>query len=122
MSGSVARIDDPVIAINIAKSYKHGMCTRDLYNSTRGTWVVSRARARKARYAFAVFQGVIREVYEIDEWLPSGSTNYTRQFGDKQDGRSEFLGSVAADEVRDKYVGKLLPEWHGQNPIRYFNC
>jgi hypothetical protein len=123
MSESVVHIDEAVIAINIPGTHRHGMNARDLYDCTRGTWRVSREHAEKAQYAFAVFQSVIREVYEIDEWLPSGSTDYTRQFDPStQKNRFEFVGKVARDEIRDKYVGKRVPEPHGQNPIRYYNC
>jgi len=119
MSESIARIDDPVMAINIAKTYRPGINARDLYNCTRGTWVVSRRRANKAHYAFAVYRGVIREVYEVDEWVEAGTT--PESYGPSP-GRSEFVGRVTEEEVRDKYVGKRLPKLHGQNPILYFNC
>jgi hypothetical protein len=119
MGESVARIGDPVIAINIAGTYRPGINARDLYNCTRGTWRLSRRRASTARYAFSVYRGVIREVYEVDEWVPAGTT--PESYGPSP-GRYEFVGRVAEDEVRDKYVGKRLLELHGQNPIRYFNC
>lgn len=34
----------------------------------------------------------------------------------------EFVGRVAPDKIKDKYVGKRMPEPHGQNSIRYYNC
>ena len=45
----------------------------ELYDATRGIWKVGEERV-KAKYAFAVFEGVIREVYEISQWLHAGST------------------------------------------------
>ena len=34
----------------------------------------------------------------------------------------EFVGKIASENIREKYVGKQMPELHGQNPIRYYNC
>ena len=119
MSEVIAKINDAVIAINIAGSYRHGMSATALYHSTRGTWRVSRLRAEKARYAFSVFRNVILEVYEIHQWHDAGSTEHS--FGPAP-GRSEFTGSVARDEVRDKYRGKRLPDRSWGNPISYYNC
>ena len=123
MSESVAHIDDPVVAIGINRSYKYGMNPQDLYDRTRGTWKISKTRADKARYALAVYRGVIQEVYEINAWAPSGSTEQTRKFGpNRNDGRWEFYGRLAPDNIRDKYRGKRLPDRFYGNPIRYYNC
>jgi len=85
---------------------------------------MDRGHAEEAQYAFAVYRGFIKEVYEIDEWFPAGSTKYQRrQLNPAQlKNRYEFVGKVAQDEIRDKYVGRHMPEPHGQNPIRYYNC
>ncbi len=124
MSESVVHVNEPVVAININQTYRDGISAGDLYDATRGIWRLSKEHAEAARYAFAVYQGVIKEVYEIDEWLPAGSTKYrNRQFASAHlKNRYEFVGKVARDEVRDKYIGRRMPEPHGQNPIRYYNC
>jgi hypothetical protein len=130
---SVIRIDEPAVAININQQYKHVNSAEDLYNCTRGMWRLSIERANKAQYAFAVYQGVIKEVYEIERWIPV--SDITRDYWRKResaqgryfppevhDGRSEFIGKLAPEALRKKYVGRLLPIRHSQNPIRYFNC
>ena len=118
-----AHIDDPVVAININQSYRPKMKSLELYNCTRGVWRVNKNRANKARCAFAVYRNVIEEVYEIREWLPAGSTDYTRQYDlSTLKNRYEFIGKVARGVVRAKYLGRRIPEPHGQNPIRYYNC
>jgi hypothetical protein len=38
-------------------------------------------RARKAKYALAVFDGVVREVYAIESWQPAGSARYSTRSG-----------------------------------------
>jgi hypothetical protein len=127
-----ASIDEPVVAININRQYPRVKNADDLYQATRSMWRLNRERAERARYAFAVYQGEIKEVYEIERWMPA--TKATRQywrekenlqgddFHETHDGRSEFIGEVAPETVRKKYLGKRIPVRHSQNPIRYFNC
>lgn len=118
-----ANIDDPVLLIRINKYYHYGITDRELYDATRGVWKIGENRDN-AKYAFAVYGGIVREVYKIREWLPAGTTFNTR--GDLTDGtRWEFVGEVADERIRAKYlfksVEKYLPN-HAQNPIRYVNC
>lgn len=117
-------IDEAVIAININQSYRSGMSAVDLYDYTRGIWRLSPERAKNAKYAFAVYQRIIKEVYEIDGWFRAGATKYQNPRFNPEDfkTRFEFTGKVADDRIRDKYVEKLLPDKHSQNPIRYYNC
>jgi hypothetical protein len=128
-----AQIDEPVVAININQQYPHAKNNADdLFKCTSGIWRVSRERANKARYALAVYQGIIKEVYEIERWVPAtqATLNYWREreraqgndFSGTHEGRSEFVGAVAPETIRQKYVGRRMPVRHSQNPIRYFNC
>src|SRR2546423_2694271 len=66
---------DPAILIRINRLYRHGMSEDELYEATRGVWKLGPRRER-ARYAMAVFEGVVREVYVVDRWHPAGSTAY----------------------------------------------
>jgi len=131
--GAFAQIDEPVVAININQQYRYVESAEDLYNSTRSIWRLGRHRAQQARYAFAVYQGFIKEVYTIHRWIPARKE--TIEYWDKRsraqgkyfppevnEGRSEFIGEVAPEAIREKYVGRQLPKRHSQNPILYFNC
>jgi serine/threonine protein kinase len=127
-----ARVEEPVVAININRQYPRASNAEELYQVTRSMWRLNPERANRARYAFAIYQGVIKEVYEVERWMPA--TEATRRFWrgrenlqgedfrETHDGRSEFVGVVAPEAVRKKYVGKKLPGRSSQNPIRYFNC
>jgi len=64
---------------------------------------MNRRRAKRAKYFFAVFEGEIKEVYEIQQVIPA--TNETKSYwrnkehlqGRKpglHDGRSEFIGNL----------------------------
>lgn len=131
-SALTANIDEPVVAISINRQYPRAKSAEDLYQATRSMWRVNRVRADRARYAFAVYQGEIKEVYEIERWLPAteSTRRYWRErenlqgdnFQETHDGRSEFIGNVAPEAIRKKYVGKRVPERYWGQPIRYYNC
>ena len=132
-SSLTAHIEEPVVAININRQYPRAKNNaEDLYQATRSMWRLNRERAERARYAFAVYQGEIKEVYEIERWMPASedTRRYWRErenlqgddFRETHDGRSEFIGKLAPDAIRERYVGKRMPVRHSQNPIRYFNC
>lgn len=124
-SGLTARIDDPVVAININRQYPHARTAEDMLRVTSGIWRLNRERAGRARYAFAVYQGEIVEVYEVERWVPASEATlrYWRErersqghdFHTTHDGRSEFVGRAAPEAIRRKYVGKRLPVRHSQN-------
>ena len=127
------RIDDPVIAICINEQYPHCKNAAELYTCTRGLWRLRKERADNAKYAFAIYRGVVKEVYEIDHWLPA-----TKAFSDfwveklrsqgriispaEHVGRCEFIGREAPEHIRKKYIGHFLPTRSYGNPILYFNC
>jgi hypothetical protein len=116
-------IDDPVVLIRLTQSYTPGMSALALYDATRGSWVAAPTR-HPAIYAFAVHAGIVQEVYQIEQWLPAGSTVYpTRPYMGPAPGRWEFIGVVADGPVRARYLGKSVAEHlRGQNPIRWVNC
>jgi uncharacterized protein len=84
------------------------MTAEELYEATRGIWKVGKPR-EKTEYAMAVYQGIVREVYKIHQWLPGGTQQYkTRDSAEfKVAGRWEFEGEVAT-EIRDLYIGKSV--------------
>lgn len=116
----------PALLIRINRLYRHNMSAQELYEATRGVWKLG-ARCTKARYAFAVFEGVVRQVYEIESWHPAATTPYmTRDATQlKTHGRREFIGSVADPAVCEAYVGRSVADEFRrglQNPVVYANC
>ena len=118
-------IQHSVILINISKLFRYGMTEFELYEATRIAWKVGPKRER-AKYAFSIYKGVVREVYEIQAWLPGNSTlRCFRKTAAVDDERWEFVGRIAAHPVRKKYVGKSISKYQKpgtQNPIKYINC
>ncbi len=122
------KIEHKIIAFKLNKTYKPTIGRLELYDITRHSWRLSERR-EKAEYAFAVFQGEVKEVYTIVSWLPQNSTITTKKPEDISDltistDRWEFVGNIAPDEIRSKYLGKDVSEYFKskQNPVAYINC
>jgi hypothetical protein len=122
VSAKEINVKHRAILITINKMYRSDMTSDELYEATRGVWVVG-PRRENAQYAMAVYQGIVREVYRISKWYPAGTLEY--KYRDQQEmkdnkGRWEFEGEIAYD-IRDQYVNYSVGKG-GQNPIRYVNC
>lgn len=121
-----ANIREPGILIRINKLYRYGMSDAELYDATRSAWKVGRERREQAKFAFAVFEGVVREVYAIARWLPAGSTFNLRWKGraTKREDRWEFVGTIASPAIRDRYINRYVGHLFtqgAQTPIWYVN-
>lgn len=104
----VITITEPTVIININKRYNRFMTPQQLYQTTRSAWVIGSKR-NNAMYAIAAYRGLVREVYEIENWNSNGD-------------RWEFTGQIANSIVRDKYLNQSLDNYvkrGSQNPIRY---
>jgi len=119
-------VEENVLLIKINQLYRRNMSEQELYEATRGIWVVGKKR-NQVDYAFSVFQGIVKEVYKIEKWHPAGTLEY--QYRDildyMGDNRWEFEGKVVSDDIRCKYLGKSVRQYiarGNQNPIRYINC
>ena len=118
----VVRITEPVILITVNRLYKYGMDAERLYEITRGKWVIG-IRRNEAKYAFTVFRGIIREVYEIERWLPTPVEKRSTKGKAKQRNRWQFEGKPS--EPLQRYIGASTENYQvlgAQNPIRYVNC
>lgn len=113
----------PAMLIRINQLFRYGMTPLDLYEATRGHWIVGENR-EKVELALAVFDGVIQEVYRVEAWFPAGSTFLQREGVELDSERWEFVGRIAESDVRDRYRLKSVRHYWGagaQNPIRYVN-
>jgi hypothetical protein len=124
-TGKRVSIREAVLLVRINKLFRPDMAPHELYDVTRSAWVLN-ARRDSLRYAFAVYDGVVREVYAIAGWLPGGTTFNCRSEGQRRrrPGRWEFVGTIAEDATRRRYlnafVGHLFKRGNA-NPIMYVN-
>lgn len=126
-------IDIDHIDVRAILLYPHHAYKRrdNLYDGTRQFWNINSKKVQKKingeflyKYAFAMKGSFIREIYKILAWYPAGTTVSSREF--KADGkrRWEFIGSLAEDKVRKKYLHKVIHKNGGllhapQRGIRY---
>jgi len=130
-------ITEPSIIIRINKAFRYSMTPMELYDYTRGHWVINPDNAKSAKYAFSVYEGIIQEVYEIASWFKAGTTYSVRENTAHTDKwrkpdvsdpivnkRYEFVGNLAPQEVREKYILKSVEHLFNKgnsNPIMYLN-
>jgi hypothetical protein len=119
-------VTENVIAITINKLFYSNIREEELYEATRGVWKIGKRR-EKAKFVFSVFQGIVREVYEINQWHKSGTLKYKTRDSSKfkEMERWEFEGKIANDNIRNKYIKKSIKSYithNSQNPIKYINC
>jgi hypothetical protein len=111
-------IAEPSILIIVNRLFERGISDDKLYEITRGNWVVGEKR-NKAKFAFAVYNGIVRQVYQIQRWFPATARSQEQ----KKQERWRFDGLVAQD--LQHYVGGSVEKYitpGAQNPIKYVNC
>lgn len=84
-----------------------------VYETVRYAWKLNMDKANKCKYVFAVVDGIVEGVFEVDEW----------KYVPERDNRLEFVGKRAKD-LEEIYVGKKrIPEYYRKkglsNPALY---
>jgi len=115
-------ITEPCILIKINKSFRYGMSPVELYDATRSAWPLSSDKD-KALYAMAVYQGVVQEVYSIAGWFKNNITLNTRKniAEPGKEGRWEFVGNLAPEKIRKKYLLADVSDYGTRFPVYYIN-
>ncbi|WP_448873939.1 hypothetical protein [Desulfobulbus propionicus] len=123
-------IKEDVIIFRINKLFHRVVTQEQMYEASRGIWRIG-IRRNKANFAFAVFDGEIKEVYKIIAWYPAGTLKYKTRIIDfppvdnPLTKRWEFEGVVAGEEIRNKYLNKSVKQYiprGASNPVIYVNC
>ena len=107
-------VDDGGLALllRLNQSWHEAISAVDLYQVARGWWVLSPTNAERVVRVLAVAGGLVREVYEPTDWLPSPVPGLENRIG--------FNGVVAPDRAR--YVGRDVSRLFrpgSANPVRY---
>jgi hypothetical protein len=116
---------EDVIFVKITKLYRDDMSDEELYEATRGVWKVNTDRIKNIKYVFALYKGIIKEVYTVKEWTqPTG--NYKSRKIDVneaiQAGKSEFIGEIS--DIREDFINKDVSSYYKRgeaNPIKYMS-
>lgn len=112
-----AAFDENGICFKINQHFDERLSPIELYDVTRGFWAIDEKKARNAELAFAVYEGIIQEVYKIISWYDAGTTLSTRSTN--SDNRKEFVGQVADEKIRKKYRFKRVAFNSSQAPFEY---
>ena len=107
------KISEKAILIKINANFREGMSKEEIYKATRGKWKLSLERAKKADYVFSIANGIIREVFKVDEWNSCDDI-----------ARIEFTGDLAEDDLRTKYINRSVKHFYSMgeaNPCKYVN-
>ncbi|WP_346661760.1 hypothetical protein [uncultured Methanobrevibacter sp.] len=118
-------VKDNLMLIKISQRYRNSMSPLELYEATRGYWRVKFENAKKIDYVLSVYDGMVLEVYEPVEWFPALSTYMDRPGKpnpENMEGRYEFVGKIANENIRNKYIDKSVKDFFAHNimnPIKY---
>ncbi len=107
---TLSDITDDIVIIKINQSYYEGISAEALYDYTRGIWKRSIKSVSVADYALSVANSIVIEVYKIDHWMPATETEFKMRKIDpkRASERIAFVGEVAEDSVRERYIGKSV--------------
>ncbi|MDB5228028.1 MAG: Excinuclease subunit domain protein [Bacteroidota bacterium] len=117
-------IQHKILVININKTFEIGRKKKkilnpiynrsNIYEATRGWWVLDKNRAKKSDYVLAEYRGIIRAVFKPQIWLQDIENRGNKRWG--------FEGyEVNEEEILKIYLNKEVPKIKGMaNPIRYF--
>ena len=122
-------ICDPLMFIKVDRLWKQYDLSRHfdpnmLYDITRGFWIVDLKRVQ-GRLVCAVVGGIIREIYEPEEWHPAGDITHLNwdRLPKHPERRYQFTGNPAFNTRHRKYVNrsvKHLFKKGAQAPITYW--
>lgn len=113
-----------ILIININKTFDNKRKRKNenpiyerpnIYEATRGWWVLDKNRVTNTDYVLAEYKGVVRAVFKPLRWLQDIENRGDRRWG--------FEGyEVNDEEILNIYMNKEVPKIQGMaNPIRYFD-
>ena len=99
------------VSILINRDYRPTFGDLEVFEITRGIWAKKMVTiSGDSKYAFATFRGVVKEVYEIYDWVPAGTQEYfTRELDPDRlsKARFEFVRRKAPEDIRERYVSRI---------------
>ncbi len=117
-------IQHNILVININKTFDNKRKRKNenpvyerpnIYEATRGWWVLDKERAEKTEFVLAEYRGVIRAIFKPEKWVQDIENRGAKRWG--------FEGSeITSKAILDIYLNKEVAKTKGMaNPIRYFN-
>ncbi len=98
----------------------------ELYDGFRGIWRIAKDKTQDLKYAFGIHNGIIKCVYQINQWHGGNTTRYKARTINNHDpkikNRLEFTGQIALN--MHEFIGKNVSRYYQRgeaNPIKYMN-
>ena len=95
------------IIIKVKENVINGDRGGNLYETTRRAWRAKLETAKPYKYVLSVVGGIVQEVYSVSRWYTSPTDAP----------RIEFEGEVAEFNVRNLFVGRMIPECYRQKGL-----
>lgn len=116
-------ISTDCVVININGLYERGMDSDRIYQATKEAWKIGKKRTSTIKYVLSEYQGLIIEVFKVDEWYPVERTYGVKckKAGGKYTAFG-FNGHIAEDAMRNLYINKSIANKKKKgraNPISY---
>lgn len=110
--------------VNLSNEEFNKLSQNELYDGYRGIWKISKTKTKDVKYAFAIYNNIIKNVYLIDEWHNGNTTKYEAREINSADpkikGRLEFTGEIASN--MQHFIGYNVSSYYKKgeaNPIKY---
>lgn len=110
----LTELADGCVIININNGYKKAKGSKDFYQVTKESWVISDKRIPTLKYVLSEYSGFIVEIFEVgvNGWYEIIDHNGRKRWG--------FDGVVAREEIRSRYLNRSIKKKKGAaNPITY---
>ena len=121
---SLSEFDRPTAVIKVNRLYRPGISADELSDITRGYWKTARRKASLCDIVLSVYQGEVKEVYDVDQWVDGQELKMSTNINGYRPGSFGFNGHVAPKSIRDKFIGRSVRSLYkkgDQNPVRAFN-
>lgn len=102
---------EDVILLSINSTYKEKMSDKELYEVTNFAWAIDENKrlTNSIKYAFAIYKNEVKEIYEIDKWVPAiEQIPTTRELpkNSKHKNKFAFIGKISSNNIRDKIINQ----------------
>ena len=114
------KLKGKALIINIARTFSYNLTPEQLYNNTRSSWQLDKKRKEAVKYVLSVYKSIVKEVYEVKGWFKFGETIIDKNLEIKENekNKSEFVGKIAEENIRKKFVGKSISNKFSYNQLQ----
>jgi len=110
---NAGRVRD-LLVVRITRTWRPPTSNEQLFECVRGVWKLPLDDAKRARLVLAVHHGAVVDVFQPTTWSSAGTKPYPTRPDLDFEGRQEFEGRRADDDVRSRLIGRTPPRSYGR--------